>query len=60
MFDEHGPKILLYADDTVLYYSHHDIKYLYQQLNFGLEKITDWCNKNKLTINGTKTKYINK
>ena len=58
LFDHTGPKILLYADDTVLYYSHLNITFAQKQLNTGLKKIWDWCKLNRLTINSAKTKYI--
>ena len=58
LFDENGPKILLYADDTVLYYSHTDVATLYREMNNGLDKIWEWCKLNKLSINAEKTKYM--
>ena len=58
LFGRDGPKILLYADDTVLYYSHTDISILGRTLNSGLERIWKWCMSNKLSVNTAKTKYI--
>ena len=58
LFKQDGLKILLYADDTVLYYSHTDITLLFQSLNNGLNKIWEWCMLNRLSINTVKTKFI--
>ena len=56
-FNENDLKILLYADDTVLYSAHPQSKQLECIMMTGLSKLYDWCNLNKLTINITKTKY---
>ena len=51
-------KMLLYADDTVLYYSHTDPVYACKMVETSLKLVCDWCNMNKLTINTGKTKHI--
>ena len=56
-FNENDAKILLHADDTVLYSAHPQLKQLECIMMTGLSKLYDWCNLNKLTINITKTKY---
>ena len=58
LFNHEGPKILLYADDTVIYFSHTDINLLFHELNSGLDKIWEWCKFNRLSINTAKTKYM--
>ena len=55
--NENDPNILLYADDTVLYYAHAQLKELERIMSTGLRKLYKWCNFNKLTINISKTKF---
>ena len=56
-FNENDPKILLYADDTVLYFAHSQLRQLEGTMSAGLGKWYEWCNLNKLTVNISKTKY---
>ena len=56
-FKENDPLILLYADDTVIYFAHRQLDRLQQKLVDGLQKLWNWCSLNKLTINLSKTKY---
>ena len=56
-FCDEDPKILLYADDTVLYYAHTSLKQLENVMSAGLCKLSGWCDLNKLTINKSKTKF---
>ena len=58
LFSNEGPKILLYADDTVLYHSHIDAGILFRDLKNGMSKIWKWCKLNRLSINASKTKYM--
>ena len=58
LFNNGGPKILLYADDTVLYYSHKNPEVLFTKMNDALKDIWKWCKMNRLSINTNKTKYI--
>ena len=55
-FDQHSPNIILYADDTAIYYAHEQLEVLEEKLTLGLNKLSDWCNLNKLSINFDKTK----
>ena len=50
-------KVSLYADDTVLYVSHKNLDDALLYVQNDLNKLSLWCNKNKLTINSKKTKY---
>ena len=51
-------KMILFADDTaaVLKSSSRDVLMTY--VNYVLDKIQDWCNFNKLSLNKTKTKIM--
>ena len=51
-------KVKLYADDTVLYYSHADPNQLSYRLQYDLDVLSRWCHDNMLTINTRKTKCI--
>ena len=51
-------KVLLYADDTVLYVSGNDQKDLAAKMQEDLDRYYDWCYTNRLTINSKKTKYM--
>ena len=46
-----------FADDTNLFYSHHNIKELFTAVNKELQKLGDWFTSNKLSLNIKKTKY---
>ena len=48
---------ILFADDTNLFYSHSDIKYLFNIVNQELKLISKWFKENKLSLNFSKTKY---
>ena len=50
-FDENSPNIILYADDTAIYYEHEQLEVLEEKLTLGLIKLSEWCRLNKLTIN---------
>ena len=45
----------LYADDTVLYYSHENPQVVESVLNDELKNVINWMNLNKLKLNCTKT-----
>ena len=49
-------KILMYADDTVIYYSHKDIEVIEKKLQDDLASITSWLQQNQLIINMKKGK----
>ena len=40
---------IMFADDTNLFYSHHDIKTLFSTVNEELEKLGDWFTANRLS-----------
>ena len=47
---------IMFADDTNLFYSHHNIKELFTTVNKELQKLGDWFTSNKLSLNINKTK----
>ena len=49
---------ILFADDTTIYNSHRDIKYLTWTLEHDLNIINDWFRANKLTLNTLKSVCI--
>ena len=49
-------ELLLYADDTVIYYSSSNIRDLEQKLNSDLTNLRQWFNNNFLTLNVSKCK----
>ena len=50
--------IILFADDTTISYSHKCLKTLNKTIQLELDKISNWLNVNKLSINISKTKFI--
>jgi hypothetical protein len=50
--------IILFADDTNILYSDVCLKTLNETIQIEMNKITDWLNVNKLSINTAKTKLI--
>ena len=50
--------IILFADDTNVFYSHTSIEKLNEIMQTEINKISDWLNANILSINTTKTKCI--
>ena len=49
---------ILFADDTTLYKSHRNTRYLKWCTEQDLKTISDWFKANKLTLNLEKTEYI--
>ena len=49
---------VMYADDTNAFYSDKNLKSLTNIMQEEMNKVTNWLNVNKLSINTTKTKYI--
>lgn len=47
----------MFADDTNLFFSHCDIKLLFQTMNAELQNISYWFKANKLSFNIAKTKW---
>ena len=50
--------VVLYADDTVIYYSSSMISDVESKLNADLANITDWFNSNRLTLNFEKSNFL--
>ena len=48
---------IMFADDTNLFFTHKDIRYLFQIVNQELKNINQWFVSNKLSRNIKKTKY---
>ena len=53
----HLLQLIMFADDTNLFYAERDTKKLFQTVNNELQKISLWFISNKLSINLTKAKY---
>ena len=51
-------KFSLFADDSVVLYSHKDVTTLISTVNKELQLLNDWFKCNKLFLNYKKTKYI--
>ena len=51
-------KMIMYADDTVVYTSSKNIGEGFSHLERNLCSIIKWCNNNKLTLNVGKTKHM--
>ena len=49
---------ILFADDTTIYKSHENLRYLKWCMEEDLRTISDWLNANKLTLNLNKTVSI--
>ena len=51
-------KTILFADDTTIYLSSIDHDLMYKIMNDELNRLTDWFQANKLSLNATKTNYM--
>ena len=51
-------KLIVFADDTSLFFSHRDPVYLVNMINQELEKFSIWLRTNRLSLNLDKTKFI--
>ena len=49
---------IMFADDTNLFYSHENIKTLFQIVNRELKIVNEWFLANKLSLNARKTKHV--
>ena len=47
----------LFSDDANLLYAEKDLRSLESVVNIELQKVCDWLNANKLTINSKKIKF---
>ena len=54
----HNSEVLMYADDTVIYYSASDTSQLIRVLNEELKLLESWSKKNDLYIHRKKTEYV--
>ena len=50
--------LILFADDTSAFTSHHDLSTLNIIMNNGLDKLNTWFRSNKLSLNLKKTNYM--
>lgn len=50
--------MILFADDTNIFYSHQDPNYLMEIVNSELKKLTSWFQANKLSINVKKSNFV--
>jgi len=51
-------KLVMFADDTNAFLSQNSLDILFDIMNTELDKIVDWFNINKLSLNPDKTDYI--
>ena len=51
--------VKFYADDTVLIMKHNNAAKLQENENSAIKRIEKWMEANKLTINYTKSEYMN-
>ena len=49
---------ILFADDTTIYITHNNIRYMELCAQMDLNKINDWLRANKLTLNANKSNCI--
>ena len=49
---------IMFADDTNLFYEHNDLKTLFSLVNQELQKINEWFEANKLSLNVDKKKIL--
>lgn len=53
-----SPKLIMYADDTNIFFAGSSISQLEKSVNTYLNKLSSWIKLNKLRLNASKTKYI--
>ena len=51
-------EVNLFADDTVLYFSHQNLNSLLDTMQNNLNKVSNWCSYSKLLLNHKKTNCI--
>lgn len=54
----HNTKTILFADDTVLFFSGPDIKFLERKINTELKQLDNWLTMNRLSLNLKKSSYV--
>ena len=50
--------IILFADDTNLFFSHKNLDFVHETVNCELKKIATWLSANKLSLNIKKMHFI--
>ena len=50
--------LVLFADDTNLFFSHNDIQTLTHTINSEMLELSDWFKANKLSLNVKKSNYV--
>jgi hypothetical protein len=50
--------IVLFADDTNIFFSHKELQYVINTLNREMENLSDWFQANKLSLNAKNSKFI--
>ena len=50
--------IYMYADDTLSISKSNNIEEVTEKCSKGLDKVSTWCEANKLSMNYKKTKYM--
>ena len=50
-------RVSLYADNTVIYLANQNVNDALELVQKDLNNLSEWCTRNKLTINSKKTKY---
>ena len=50
--------IILFADETNIFFRHNDLPSLVSILNVELARVSSWFNANKLTVHPDKSKFI--
>lgn len=53
-----SPELIMYADDTNIFFTAETKKKLEEYVNAYLLKLSQWLNQNRLSLNTNKTKYI--
>jgi hypothetical protein len=51
-------KLILFADDTNIFFSHNNLPLLMNIINFEMNKLCEWFRANKLSINTKKSNYM--
>ena len=52
------PSYILYADDSNMFHSDHNITKLVNEMNNELRKIAEWFKANQLIVNMDKTHFV--
>ena len=50
--------IILFVDDTNIFFSHRDQNYLVKTINSEMNKLTEWFKCNKLSLNAKKSSFM--